>query len=149
MARKPKQSKQKSTRTKPAEKIASRFKPLRNKPREYLDLATGRRISRRQRDQAVLTGGKSLERRAKERRAAGLKPHTERYYKLVGERYEYLRSQGAKLTKGEIRKSPEMRELIRDLRTRNTAATGRKARALVQLGLRDETWTFAVGETPK
>lgn len=52
-------------------------------------------------------------------------------------------------TKQTVRTSEEMKRIMRDLKTKSNAATGRKARALEELGLRDRSWTMAVGDSPK
>jgi hypothetical protein len=136
-----------------------RYVPLRNKTRQYKDTQTGAIISRRQYTKAVYTGGQSLERRAKGLRARGVRSHLARYQTLLKERQSFLSRAGVKATPGEIRASKEMQQIVKDLRSRegefkkgkNTLyrADSRKARALVQLGLRDPNWTMPVGESPK
>lgn len=136
-----------------------RYVPLRNKTRQYRDTETGAVISRRQYTKAVYTGGESLERRAKGLRARGIKSHLSRYQTLLKERQSFLARAGIKTTPGEVRASKEMQQIVKDLRSRegefkrgkNTLykADSRKARALVQLGLRDPNWTMPVGESPK
>jgi hypothetical protein len=118
--------------------------------RRYRDLQTGAIISRRQYTQRTKTGGKSLEKRAATRRVEGFTNPMERYSHLVRARQELEYYQtGKKRPLGEIRKDPEFKKLVNDLKSKSRAAKGPKARALVKLGLRDSTWTFAVGDTPK
>lgn len=131
--------------------LAERYVPLRNSARQYRDTKTGAIISRNQRDKAVLpsrAGGLiSKEALAKSLRERGVRSHMSRYQTLIEERRELLARAGIKASKREIRESGEMKNIIHDLRTKSNAARGRKARALVQLGLRDESWNWAVGET--
>lgn len=121
-----------------------------DKARRYKDTVTGETISRRQFTQRTKTKGASLERRASERRAAGVPNKLERYTNVLRSRQEleYFQT-GKKRSLRTIQRDPEFRKIISDLRSKSNAARGAKARALTKLGLRDSTWTFAVGETPK
>lgn len=136
-----------SSRVKSKPVKQDRYVPLRNKQRQYRDVKTGVIISNRQYKKAVLTGGKSLEKFRQERAQRGIISHMKRYGSLVEMRQRELSSAGIKESKRAIMASSEMQQLIRDLRTKDKSASGRKARALVQLGLRDVSWTHAVGET--
>lgn len=53
-----------------------------------------------------------------------------------------------KLSKSEIANRFEIDDITDALKSRSRSATGRKALALVELGYRDPSWKFKVGETP-
>jgi hypothetical protein len=125
-----------------------RYVPLKNKARQYRDTKTGAIISRRQYTKALYTGGKSLEARAKELRARGIKSHVSRYSDLLRDRRAFLSKAGVKTTVGEIRSSEEMKAIMRDLRSRDKSLRGRTHRALVQLGRRDPNASYPPGESP-
>jgi hypothetical protein len=132
---------------------AKRYVPLHNTARQYRDVETGTIISRNQRDKAVLPsreGGRvSKEQLAKRMRARGIKSHRLRYDQLVELRQDRLRAAGVKASKREIQQSKEMKDLVRDLRSKDKTLRGRKHRALVQLGLRDPNSPYVPGESPK
>jgi len=54
---------------------------------------------------------------------------------------------GAKPTRETVANSTEWKRLMSDLKSKSKSARGRKAKALVQLGMRDSSWSWAVGET--
>ena len=128
---------------------ASNFERLPGRERYYVDKRNGEIITRRRRD-TLVSGTKSIyERKAKERFASGIGNKQARYSALLRSRRDLLeRESGRRVTLGEVRSSPEMKKIIKDLRVKDNSADGVKSRALQELGLRDKTWNFAVGDTP-
>jgi hypothetical protein len=153
MKRQRKSSVSKDVRTKADPEKAKRYEAIKGSARQYRDTKTGAIISRNQRDKAVLpsrAGGQiSKEKLAKTLRAKGVVSHIARPQTLWKERQELLKKAGVKVSLKEVRESKEMKDILRGLRSKDNSARGAKARALVQLGLRDESWTWAVGETPR
>ncbi len=113
--------------------------------REYYVESTGRTISKRSYD--TLRRGATNEAYAHERRLAGIPNPMQRYSQQLARLQQQKAKQGIIVSKGELRTSAELRQLRKDLRTKSNSPTGRKARALVKLGYRDEQWTHEVGMT--
>lgn len=140
-------------KTKADSEKAKRYEPIKGSARQYRDKVTGAIISRNQRDKAVLPsragGAISKEKLAKTLRSKGVLSHVARPSTLWRERQALLAKAGVKASIKEIRESKEMKGILSGLRSKDNSARGKKARALVQLGLRDASWSWAVGETPR
>jgi hypothetical protein len=143
-----------------ARKVAAHnFAPVVGKgARQYLDLRTNEIISRRQRD-SLIAGTKSVyERKAAENYASGRGNKMARYNALVHARQHLIETvTGKKPTLSEVRDSAEMKKIVKDLRATTGSGKdkrpdnepeGPRSRALHALGLRDKSWSFAVGDTP-
>lgn len=61
-----------------------------------------------------------------------------------------LQQQGIEtpLTRGQAMRDPEFKQLYQDLKSKDNSPSGKKAKALVDLGLRDESADYDVGDTP-
>jgi hypothetical protein len=68
---------------------------------------------------------------------------------LLHERQRLLASQGIKKTLAEIERSQRWKEIVAALNSRQTSGRSEKARALIDVGRRDASWTFPIGESPK
>lgn len=63
-----------------------------------------------------------------------------------GTRKEW-RARFVKVDRQRVAESSEYKRILKDLRSRSKSATGRKAKALEELGRREPWFNFAVGET--
>lgn len=70
----------------------------------------------------------------------------QRYWEIVR---DFREARGLTVSLQDVRTREDFRRVLLDLYSTNTAPDGPLARALVQLGRRDPTATYRVGETPK
>lgn len=118
------------------------------KARAYVNVETGEVVSRRQYLKAQ-RGGVSNERYAKERRNRGEKNPMSAYNRALRDYQAEQRAKGIQQNLQDIRTSTDFKSIVRDLKTKDRSATGKKAQALVKLGRRRADWHYRVGETPK
>lgn len=136
------------------------FTPLtvggkRDQARRYVSPSTGEVISLRQ-FQKGARGGVSYEQYQRQRASQGVLP---RRYKLTQKSdltlyVENVNRTAARdglpfITEKDAAASPEFKLLRRWIRSKDASPKGKRAQALVMLGLREPWWEWDVGETPR
>ncbi len=102
--------------------------------RRFRDTDTGEEISRREYQKRV---GRPLPRKAE-------KPMS-RYNEAVTDFIKVREREGVRLTRGQVRRSQAMKDILADLKSGDEM---RMRRALEAMGRRKPEWQFNVGETP-
>ena len=133
------------------------YEKLSGSARRYVDTSTGETISRR--EHLKRTQNTSFEKIreaniAKDIRS-GFTPtnRQSRYNKVVS---DYKKSEAERLgikpkdvkVRGNNESSNQLKQIVKDLKSKDVSAEGKKAKALVTLGRRKEEWSYAVGESP-
>lgn len=128
------------------------FTSLGGTSRRYIDNSTGEEISRREYNKRA--GLASFEERKAQLQAQEnyVNPMA-KYNSLVNDYRQYQSKQiGIKPSSVKVRgnssTAQKFAQIQQDLKSRDKSSTGATARALVELGRRELSWTFAVGETP-
>lgn len=112
-------------------------------PRRQAEQRVMRRTFERLRDiRAERTGAVKMKLEGRARFVGG-RTQMRRYGTILS---EYAQRHG--VTRGEARRSPELKRIVRDLRSKDNSPGGRKARALEALGRREPEWRWQVGDTP-
>lgn len=112
------------------------FKREKGGARGYVNQATGQRLSRRQYDKiAQSTAGKAPVPAQRLAKQANAQLH---YNRLLSSYVARKRAEGEPINKTEARKSPELKQAIKDLKTRGKtqAAETKRREALKTMGLR-------------
>lgn len=118
--------------------------------KQYRDPITGNVYSQRHVQQAR-QGGFSPEAAAKARRAGfgDVVEHAKKGGSEAVARYARLYGERRGVAPGKAQEQERLWKLLRDLRSASNAPNGRKARALVALGLRPAGAPWRVGDSPK
>jgi len=144
------------------------WKRLPGSSRHYLNTETEQEVTYRQ--YIKITRGTSFEAIRAERRSQqgeAYKNHMTKYNQLLSDYITNKETEGKKISRGEARRSSEMKQIVRDLKgsflrddkgklikdeqgrkQKDTSADGPLVKALLKLGRRKPDWHFPVGETP-
>lgn len=130
----------------------TRFTPLGGTSRKYIDTLYNQTISRR--EYYVRSGRPSFEEIKAVNVAKDEYVNPMARYNILTTLFKesMMTKEGYKASEIKVRGDNYTANLLKttiaNLRSKDNSATGNKANALVVLGLREEEWTFAVGETP-